>query len=78
MPDGDGYDIRGTRTYSTDAFDPVNITVTDAVDQQTLATATGRAFAYEFAPGGGTFVVGDQSATGPVLFWGDTWWTSTP
>ncbi|HEY7431893.1 MAG TPA: beta-galactosidase [Streptosporangiaceae bacterium] len=73
VPDGDGYDIRGSHTYGTDASYPVGITVTDSVDQQTLATAAGRAFAYEFAPGGGTFVVGDQSATGPVLFWGDTW-----
>lgn len=76
VPDGDGYDVRGTHTYSTDGSYPVNVTVTDSADQETLATATGRAFAYEFAPGGGTFVVGDQSATGPVLFWGDTWWTS--
>jgi hypothetical protein len=25
------------------------------------------------APGGGSFAVGDQSAAGQVLFWGDTW-----
>ena len=28
---------------------------------------------YEFAPGGGAFVVGDGSATGAVTFWGAQW-----
>ncbi|HEY7264087.1 MAG TPA: beta-galactosidase [Trebonia sp.] len=73
-PAGDGYDVHASHTYAADAAYPVSVTVTDAVDQQVLATATGTAYAYEFAPGGGTFVVGDQSATGPVLFWGDIWW----
>ena len=29
---------------------------------------------FAFAPGGGAFVVGDQSATGSVTFWGAQWW----
>jgi hypothetical protein len=28
---------------------------------------------YAFAPGGGAFVVGDQTATGSVTFWGSQW-----
>ena len=31
-------------------------------------------FVDSFAPGGGTFVVGNQSATGSVTFWGAQWW----
>ncbi len=74
VPSGDGYDVDGSHTYAADGAYPVTLAVTDAVDQQPLATATGTAYAYQFAPGGGTFVAGDQSATGSVLFWGDTWW----
>jgi hypothetical protein len=73
VPAGDGYDVDGSHTYTADAAYPVTVTVTDAVDQQVLATAAGTAYAYAFAPGGGAFVVGDQSATGSVLFWGDIW-----
>lgn len=29
---------------------------------------------YAFAPGGGSFVVGDKSASGTVTFWGAQWW----
>jgi hypothetical protein len=32
------------------------------------------ALIYASAPGGGSFVVGDQTATGSVYFWGDKWW----
>ena len=28
---------------------------------------------YAFAPGGGAFVIGDQTATGGVTFWGSKW-----
>ena len=45
VPDGDSYDIRGTHTYSTAGSYPLSITVADSVDQQTVATAHGRAFA---------------------------------
>jgi hypothetical protein len=73
VPAGDGYDVVGSHAYAAAAAYPVTVTVADAVDQQVLATATGTAYAYAFAPGGGAFVVGDQSAGGPVLFWGDIW-----
>lgn len=29
---------------------------------------------FAFAPGGGAFVIGDQTATGAVTFWGAQWW----
>jgi hypothetical protein len=32
------------------------------------------ALVYAFAPGGGSFVVGDKTAAGSVYFWGSQWW----
>ena len=43
VPDGDSYDIRGTHVYSAEGSFPLKLTVTDSVDQETLATASGRA-----------------------------------
>jgi hypothetical protein len=37
------------------------------------AAASGSALLYSLAPGGGSFVVGDQSAVGSVTFWGAKW-----
>ena len=38
------------------------------------ASDTANALVYSYAPGGGSFVVGDQSASGSVMFWGAQWW----
>jgi len=38
------------------------------------ATDSAPTTVFEFAPGGGAFVVGDLSATGSVTFWGAQWW----
>jgi hypothetical protein len=38
------------------------------------ATDTKPALVYAYAPGGGSFVVGDQTDTGSVYFWGSQWW----
>lgn len=37
------------------------------------STASAHVLLYAFAQGSGTFVVGDRSATGSVLFWGAQW-----
>ena len=37
------------------------------------ASDTGSTFVYANAPGGGSFVVGDKTATGAVTFWGAQW-----
>jgi hypothetical protein len=58
VPDGDGYDIRGTHTYAAAGSYRLSITVTDPVDQQTLAAAAGRALAHGSPPGGGIFATG--------------------
>jgi hypothetical protein len=38
------------------------------------STDTKPALVYANAPGGGSFVVGDKTATGSVYFWGAQWW----
>lgn len=37
------------------------------------ASDTGSTYVYAFAPGGGSFVVGDKTDTGSVTFWGAQW-----
>jgi hypothetical protein len=50
------------------------VSVSFAADDFYLgASASGSALLYAFAPGGGTFVVGDRSALGAVTFWGARW-----
>ena len=70
---GNGYDLSGSHTYTANGSYQVGLRVRDRFTGTTFTTATSTAIAYEFAPGGGTFVVGDTSATGDVFFWGDTW-----
>jgi hypothetical protein len=58
----------------TDPLGPATVTVSFAGDTFYLAAyASGSAVLYAFAPGAGTFVVGDQSAVGAVAFWGAKW-----
>ena len=51
----------------------VTTTVFDAATGFTLVTATSTATVFGAAPGGGAFVVGDETATGTVEFWGAQW-----
>lgn len=58
----------------TDPLGPTAVTVSFTGDAFYLpANASGSALLYAFASGGGTFVVGDQSAVGAVTFWGAKW-----
>jgi hypothetical protein len=58
----------------TDPLGPATAIASFAGDTFYLAaTGSGSALLYAFAPGGGSFVVGDQSATGAVTFWGAKW-----
>ena len=58
----------------TDPLGPTAVTVRFAGDSFYLAAnASGSALLYAFAGGGGTFVVGDQSAVGAITFWGAKW-----
>jgi len=58
----------------TDPLGPTAVTASFAGDSFYLAAnASGSALLYALAGGGGTFVVGDQSANGGVTFWGAKW-----
>jgi uncharacterized repeat protein (TIGR01451 family) len=56
--------VTNTATVSASEPDP------DTSNNSSTATTE----VYGFAPGGGSFVVGDKSATGAVTFWGAQWW----
>jgi hypothetical protein len=68
------YTVSGAHTYTTTGTFTITTTIKDAGGSQTVATCKTLVFA--FAPGGGSFVIGDRnSATGThVTFWGAQWW----
>jgi hypothetical protein len=58
----------------TDSLGPTpSISIFTADDFYRGATASGSAMLYSLAPGGGSFVVGNESAAGSVTFWGAKW-----
>jgi hypothetical protein len=67
------YTVSGAHTYTTTGTFTITTTIKDAGGSQTVATCKTLVFA--FAPGGGSFVIGDKnSAIGThVLFWGAQW-----
>ena len=74
-PTGGPFAVNGTHTYASTGAYTVSATVTD--DGGSTSTASGCSLIiYAFAPGGGSFVIGDNdSATGTnVTFWGSQWW----
>jgi hypothetical protein len=68
------YTVSGSHAYTSTGPFTITTTITDVGGSQTVATCKTLVFA--FAPGGGSFVIGDKnSATGThVLFWGAQWW----
>jgi hypothetical protein len=68
------YTVSGTHTYASTGTFTITTTIKDAGGSQTVATCNTLVFA--FAPGGGSFSIGDgNSATGThVTFWGAQWW----
>jgi hypothetical protein len=68
------YTVSGTHTYSSTGTFTIKTTIKDDGGSQTVATCNSLVFA--FAPGGGSFAIGDKnSATGTkVTFWGAQWW----
>ena len=71
-PGNGPYTVSGTHTYATTG---VYTITTTAVDHPSAATVACRLVIFAFAPGGGSFVIGDlNSAVGsPVTFWGAQW-----
>jgi hypothetical protein len=68
------YTVSGSHAYTSTGPFTITTTITDAGGSQTVATCKTLVFA--FAPGGGSFVIGDKNAaTGTsVTFWGAQWW----
>lgn len=68
----------GAAVCSVDAqstLGPATATVSFAGDAYyAAASASKPVLVYSFAPGGGSFVIGDRSTTGSVDFWGSQWW----
>jgi hypothetical protein len=68
---GGGFKVSGTHTYGGTGYRTIATAIVD--DGGSRATTSAELLVYAF-PGNGTFVVGDRSATGSVLFWGGQWW----
>jgi len=68
------YTVSGSHAYGSTGTFAITTTIKDAGGSKTVATC--RTLAFAFAPGGGSFVIGDEnSASGtPVTFWGAKWW----
>jgi outer membrane protein assembly factor BamB len=68
------YTVSGAHAYSSTGTFTITTTINDVGGSQTVATCKTLVFA--FAPGGGSFAIGDRnSATGThVTFWGAQWW----
>lgn len=70
---GSGVASAGCDPVNTSTVGPQSVTCTATDNLGNTASAQAHYLVYAVAPGGGTFVVGDQSATGQVTFWGAQW-----
>jgi hypothetical protein len=68
------YTVSGSHTYTSTGFFAVTTNITDVGGSTT--TAICNVMVVAFAPGGGSFAIGDlESKTGTqVTFWGAQWW----
>jgi hypothetical protein len=73
-PNGGPFTVAGSHTYA--ATGPVTITITINDVGGASAVASCHLLVYAFAPGGGSFVIGDRNSAGgtSVTFWGAEWW----
>lgn len=71
--DGGPYAVRGSHAYASTGNFTITTRITDVGGSH--ATATCGTLAFAFAPGGGSFVIGDQNAAvgAAVQFWGAQW-----
>ena len=71
--DGGPYGVSGSHSYAATGNFTITTTITDVGGRQ--ATARCHTLAFAFAPGGGSFVIGDGNAKvgDAVLFWGAQW-----
>jgi hypothetical protein len=69
-PNGGPYAVSGSHTYTSTGPFTITTNIKDVGGSTATTSCTTIFFAF---PSGGSFVVGDQSATGKVLFWGAQW-----
>jgi Bacterial Ig-like domain (group 1) len=72
-PGNGPYTVSSSHTYTSTGFFTVTTTITD---HPSTTTAVCKVLIFAFAPGRGSFVIGDRnSANGTaVTFWGAQWW----
>jgi hypothetical protein len=77
-PNGGPYTVSGAHTYATTGIFTITTTIHDVGGSKAMTSCSTLGFA--FAPGGGSFVIGDQNAaTGTsVTFWGAQWAKDNP
>lgn len=68
------YTVSGSHAYSSTGPFTITTTITDAGGSTTVATC--RTLVFAFAPGSGSFVIGDENSTTgtSVSFWSAKWW----
>jgi Bacterial Ig-like domain (group 1) len=69
------YTVSGSHTYTTTGYFTITTTINDVGGS--TATTSCQILVFAFAPGGGSFVIGDKNAAvgTNVTFWGAHWWT---
>ena len=67
---GGPYTVSGSHTYGALGAHTITTSINDVGGSTATTSCSSLTFAF---PGRGDFVVGDQSATGRVLFWGARW-----
>jgi PKD repeat protein len=72
VPNGTGFDINGTHTYSAADLGPQTLQIHVCDVGGACADATSHLTVFSFL-GQGSFVLGDNSASGAVTFWGAQW-----
>ena len=74
------YTVSGSHTYTSTGYFTVTTKVTDVGGSTTTATCTKQVLVFAFAPGGGSFAIGDKENTvgASVNFWGAQWAKNNP
>jgi hypothetical protein len=72
---GGNYTVAGGHTYTSTGYFDVNVHVDDVGGSSTSTASPCTVLIFAFAPGGGSFVVGDRSSDvgSAVTFWGAQW-----
>jgi PKD domain len=72
---GGSYTVAGSHTYATTGYFDVGVTVDDVGGSTASTPAACTVLVFAFAPGGGSFVIGDDSSANgtAVTYWGSQW-----